>query len=163
MQAEQLLSTLEKIYTLHRSLYDLSLEKTDFIKKGDTEALNDFIKKEQNHISAINTLEMQRQKLAAEFLLQKGIHTESPSLAQVIEHADEAVQKEFKEKKKELLELTVKLKNQNELNQKLVYQSLQFVNMNLSMLQPQSEQTNYSRPAGNKRQAAGKSMFDSKA
>ncbi len=45
MQAEQLLSTLEKIYTLHRSLYDLSLEKTDFIKKGDTEALNDFIKK----------------------------------------------------------------------------------------------------------------------
>ncbi|MGM0843778.1 MAG: flagellar protein FlgN [Bacillota bacterium] len=163
MQAQQLLNTLEKLTALHRSLYDLSLEKTDFIKKGDTEALNEFIKKEQNHISAIHTLEIQRQRLATEFLQNKGIHTESPSLAQVIEHADEYHQNEFNTKKQELLDLTVKLKEQNELNQKLVYQSLQFVNMNLSMLQPQTEQTNYTRPAGNKGQAAGKSMFDSKA
>lgn len=163
MQAQQLITTLEKLHKLHRSLYDLSLEKTDSIKKGDTEALNEFIKKEQNHISAINTLEHQRQKLAEEFLHQKGISLSSPSLSDVIAYANEAEKPELQELKQDLLDLTVKLKDQNELNQKLVYQSLQFVNMNLSMLQPQAEQTNYGRPSGNKGQAAQKSMFDSKA
>ncbi|WP_409252013.1 flagellar protein FlgN [Bacillus sp. SCS-153A] len=163
MQAQQLIKTLEKLHKLHGSLYDLSLEKTDAIKKGDTDALNDFIKKEQNHISAINTLENQRQKLAAEFLQSKGDHINSPSLSDVIAYADEAEKPELQKLKQNLLDLTVKLKEQNELNQKLVYQSLQFVNMNLSMLQPQAEQTNYSRPSESKGQAAQKSMFDSKA
>lgn len=163
MQAQQLITTLEKLHKLHRSLYDLSLEKTEPIKKGDTEALNEFIKKEQNHISAINTLEQVRQKLAAEFLLQKGISKSSPSLSEVIAYADETEKPELQKLKQDLLDLTVKLKEQNELNQKLVYQSLQFVNMNLSMLQPQAEQTNYSRQSGNKGQATQKSMFDSKA
>jgi flagellar biosynthesis/type III secretory pathway chaperone len=163
MQANQLLTTLEKLHKLHRSLYDLSLEKTEFIKKGDTEALTDFMKKEQNHISAINTLEIQRQKLAEDFLQQKGINHEAPSLSDVIRHAEDDEKAELQKWKQSLLELTVKLKDQNELNQKLVYQSLQFVNMNLSMLQPQSEQTNYSRPTQSKGQPAQKSMFDSKA
>ncbi|RIW39065.1 flagellar protein FlgN [Bacillus salacetis] len=163
MQAQSLITTLEKLHKLHRSLYDLSLEKTDSIKKGNTEALNDFIKKEQNHISAINTLENQRQKLAADFLLQRGASAGTPNLSEVIRHADDGDKPELERLKAELLALTVKLREQNELNQKLVYQSLQFVNMNLSMLQPQPEQTNYSRPTENKGQPSQKSMFDSKA
>jgi flagellar biosynthesis/type III secretory pathway chaperone len=163
MQAQPLITALEKLHKLHRSLYDLSLEKTDSIKKGDTEALNDFIKKEQNHISAINTLENQRQKLAVDFLLQKGAAAGTPSLSEVIRHADDEDKPELERLKEELLALTVKLREQNELNQKLVYQSLQFVNMNLSMLQPQPEQTNYSRPTETKGQPSQKSMFDSKA
>ncbi|TYS15171.1 flagellar protein FlgN [Rossellomorea vietnamensis] len=164
MQADQLLTTLEKLYKLHRSLYDLSLEKTNIIKKGETEALNDVMIKEQNYLTAINTLEIKRQQLAAEFLTSKGIRFwEAPSLMDVIERADEPEKARLNQIRQKLLKVTEELKEQNELNQKLVYQSLQFVNMNLSMFQPQPPKGNYSRPNQKKEQSEQTSMFDSKA
>lgn len=164
MQAQQLLTTLEKLYKLHTSLYDISLEKTEVIKKGDVESLNEFIKKEQNHISAINTLETQRQGLAAQYLEQKGVQLQGPpSLSSVIVHAQETEKAHYQKLKQKLMEITGKLKDQNELNQKLVYQSLQFINMNLSVIHPMPQQGNYTKPKQPKGQTSQNSMFDSKA
>ncbi len=164
MSATTLTSSLEKLYKLHKSLYDLSVAKTDVIKKGDMHELDKLLKGEQTHIAAINTVEVERQRLSSNYLDSLGVHSETtPTISTCIEHSSLEDQKLLADSQQKLVQIVSELKNRNELNQKLIYQSLQFVNMNLSFMQPQSNQSTYSKPSAEKKMPAQKSMFDSQA
>ncbi|MGG3912672.1 flagellar protein FlgN [Rossellomorea vietnamensis] len=164
MSATNLISTLEKLYKLHKSLFDLSVNKTDVIKKGDMSELDRVLKNEQKHLAAINTVEFERQRESSHYLQSRGVvFNEAPTISQCIEHSSPQEEETLAQCQQKLVEIIGELRVQNELNQKLVYQSLQFVNMNLSMTQPQPEQSTYSRPNGEKKAPASRSIFDSKA
>ncbi|MGG4169097.1 flagellar protein FlgN [Rossellomorea vietnamensis] len=164
MSATNLTTTLEKLYKLHKSLFDLSVNKTDVIKKGDMAELDRFLKDEQKHLAAINTVEAERQRESSHYLQSRGVaFIEAPTISQCIEHSSPQEKETLAHWQQKLVDIIGELKVQNELNQKLVYQSLQFVNMNLSMTQPQPNQSTYSRPNGEKKTPASRSIFDSKA
>ncbi|MGM0841695.1 MAG: flagellar protein FlgN [Bacillota bacterium] len=164
MSATNLTTTLEKLYKLHKSLFDLSMDKTDVIKKGDMSELDRVLKDEQKHLAAINTVEADRKRESSHYLQSRGVHlNEAPTISQCIELSSPDEQETLAHWQQKLVDIIGELKDQNELNQKLVYQSLQFVNMNLSMTQPQPDQSTYSRPNGEKKSPTGRSMFDSKA
>ncbi|BCB05703.1 flagellar protein FlgN [Bacillus sp. KH172YL63] len=164
MSATNLLTNLEKLYKLHKSLFDLSVNKTDVIKKGEMIELDRVLKEEQKHLAAINTVEAERQREAAQYLQLRGISMNgTPTISQCIEHSTQEEQESLANWQQKLIGMIDDLKVRNELNQKLVYQSLQFVNMNLSIMQPQPEQSTYSRPNGERKSPGGRSMFDSKA
>jgi flagellar biosynthesis/type III secretory pathway chaperone len=163
MSATNLTTTLEKLYKLHKSLFDLSVNKTDVIKKGDMSELDRVLKDEQKHLAAINTVEAERQRESSHYLQSRGVHfNEAPTISQCIKHGSPQEQETLAHWQQKLVGIIGELKVQNELNQKLVYQSLQFVNMNLSMTQPQPDQSTYSRPNGEKKSSANRSIFDSK-
>jgi flagellar biosynthesis/type III secretory pathway chaperone len=164
MSATTLIATLEKLYKLNKSLFDLSVRKTDVLKGGDMEGLDHLLKDEQKHIAAINMVENERQRESADYLKTMNLLTEeTPTLSQCIEYSPPADQAVLRDWQIKLTELVSKLKERNELNQKLIYQSLQFVNMNLSAMQPQDQQTTYARPNGEKKAPAQRSIFDSQA
>ncbi|CAN7200005.1 flagellar protein FlgN [Rossellomorea sp. LjRoot5] len=164
MSATNLTTTLEKLYKLHKSLFDLSVNKTNVIKKGDMNELDQVLKDEQKHLAAINTVEAERQRESSNYLQSRGASfNEAPTISQCIEHSSVQEQEILAQWHEKLVGIIGELKAQNELNQKLVYQSLQFVNMNLSMTQHQPEQSTYSRPNGEKKAPASRSIFDSKA
>ncbi|OXS58512.1 FlgN protein [Bacillus sp. V-88] len=164
MSATSLIATLEKLYKLHKSLFDLSVNKTDVIKKGDMSELDRALKDEQKHLAAIHTVEAERQRESSSYLQSRGVpFIEAPTISQCIEHSSLQEQEMLAYWQQKLVSIIEELKAQNELNQKLVYQSLQFVNMNLSMTQPQPESSTYSRPNGEKKAPASRSIFDSKA
>jgi flagellar biosynthesis/type III secretory pathway chaperone len=164
MSATNLTTTLEKLYKLHKSLFDLSVNKTDVIKKGDMSELDCVLKDEQKHLAAINTVEAERQRESSHYLQSRGVHfNEAPTISQCIKHGSPQEQETLAHWQQKLVGIIGELKVQNELNQKLVYQSLQFVNMNLSMTQLQPDQSTYSRPNGEKKSPANRSIFDSKA
>ncbi|UTE77314.1 flagellar protein FlgN [Rossellomorea sp. KS-H15a] len=164
MSATNLITTLEKLYKLHKSLFDLSVNKTDVIKKGDMSELDHVLKGEQKHLAAINTVEAERQRESSHYLQVRGVpFNEDPTISQCIEHSPPQEQETLAHWQQKLVGIIGELKGQNELNQKLVYQSLQFVNMNLSMTQPQPESSTYTRPNGEKKAPASRSIFDSKA
>ncbi len=165
MSAEQLVSTLEKLHKLHISLFDLSVKKTDIIKSGDMDKLDQSLKDEQKHIAAINTIEAERQKQAQKFLqIRQGSMQKSPTISECLQFATMEEKELLYNAQEKLIDIIQQLKERNDLNQKLTYQSLQFVNMNLSLMQPQRDQATYSRPTNNTKQHSGqRSMFDSKA
>ena len=72
MSATNLTTTLEKLYKLHKSLFDLSVNKTDVIKKGDMSELDRVLKDEQKHLAAINTVEAERQRESSHYLQSQG-------------------------------------------------------------------------------------------
>ena len=48
MSIANIVVTLEKLEKMHKSLLELALAKTEYIKQGDMEQLDQLIKKEQH-------------------------------------------------------------------------------------------------------------------
>ncbi|WP_406686216.1 flagellar protein FlgN [Rossellomorea vietnamensis] len=164
MSATNLIATLEKLYKLHKSLFDLSVNKTDVIKKGDMSELDRVLKDEQKHLAAIDKVEANRVRESNYYLDSLGVRMQSsPTISTCIKYSSTADKEILSQWQHKLVDTIGDLKERNELNQKLVYQSLQFVNMSLSMLQPQSEKLTYSHPNDEKLTSTIRSLFDSKA
>lgn len=166
MSIQPIIATLEKLETMHKSLLEHAYKKTELVKNGDMEELDHILKIEQSHVAAIETLEQQRQVLVTEYLGAKGIAlTGTPTVADVIETADlEEERIQLETMRNRLILVIEDLRKQNDLNQKLVYQSLQFVNMTLDLLSLRPEQMNYSgKEVRGENVVPKKTYFDSQA
>lgn len=162
MSIDNILQSLNKLDMLHKSLLDIAYKKTEAIKTGDMDSLNQLLKDEQVHVAGISQLEQQRQLEVTDYLRAKGIApTDNPTVAHVLENTNTDEEKAQLTKVRNHLLLTLEtLKNQNDLNQKLTFQSLQFVNMTLDMLRPKPDQINYSKTEVNG-PSKDKTYFDS--
>jgi flagellar biosynthesis/type III secretory pathway chaperone len=166
MSIVPIIQTLDNLEKLHRSLLDLAYKKTEFVKTGDMDSLDQLLKDEQAHVAAISQLEQQRQLVVTDYLRAKGIApSDNPTVVQVMEAAESPTDQEQLKTARNRLLLTVnQLKYQNDLNQKLTYQSLQYVNLTLDMLKPRPDQINYSRTdAKGVKSVKDKTYFDSQA
>ena len=165
MPITQILSSLDSLEKLHRSLLRLAYEKTAHIKTGDMEKLDQVLKDEQSHLAAIVQMDNQRQLAVTHYLTDQGRSVPTnPTVADLLTATPEVDKKSLEEARDRLLHAIHDLKWQNDLNQKLTYQSLQFVNLSLDMVRPTTESVNYSKPeiTGNKA-AQEQVTFDSKA
>ncbi|MFD1706921.1 flagellar protein FlgN [Siminovitchia sediminis] len=161
MSAETLIANLTKQYQLHENLLKNALRKTDVLKKGDVDSLQEVMREEQKLTTAITMMESERQTAAQSFLRQT---EDSPiTIEDCIQAASPEAAETLRVLQEKLLDIIEKLQEQNELNKQLIYQSLQFVNMNLDLLQPEKETAAYGRPVEKKQMKQGKSFFDSKA
>ncbi|MFJ7825298.1 flagellar protein FlgN [Psychrobacillus sp. NPDC096623] len=164
MSIDIILQSLSKLDMLHKSLLEVAYKKTEAIKIGDMDSLNQLLKDEQAHVAGISQLEQQRQLEVTDYLRAKGIApTDNPTVALVLENTNTDEEKAQLTKARNNLLLTLEtLKHQNDLNQKLTFQSLQFVNMTLDMLRPKPDQINYSKSEVQV-PSIGKAHFDSQA
>jgi len=161
MSADVLITTLDKLLKLHQSLYELAVRKTDIIKNGDMDALNQILKDEQTHIAAIEQMEKGRQKAAKAIAPE----VEHPVILDCIKHLDEPEQNHLVKLADELVKVVHQLKEQNHLNQQLVHHSLKFVHLSMDLLRPQPTEINYGPPSKSKQssEASPLGMFNSKA
>jgi flagellar biosynthesis/type III secretory pathway chaperone len=152
METAQMTSLLERLLKSHEDLLALGERKTDVLKTGDMKALNVLLKEEDLQVKKLQMIEKERMLKFA-----------NVTLANVLEQAEET-------KKNKLFYLQQKvtiayeaLKSRNELNLGLLEQSLQYVNMSLSMIQPHKEPATYSNLKTNPYNNSTTSFFDSKA
>lgn len=164
MSIEKILQSLNKLDMLHKSLLEIAYKKTEVIKTGDMDSLNQLLKDEQAHVAGISQLEQQRQTEVTDYLRAKGIApTDNPTVALVLENTNTNEEKEQLGAARNKLLLTLEtLKHQNDLNQKLTLQSLQFVNLTLDTLRPKPDQINYSKSEV-QAPSTNKNYFDSQA
>lgn len=140
MKFDSLISILEKQLTLYMSLYQLAVRKVDMIKTNDISSLNQIMKEEQKHITAISALENERIKdLQKRFPKRETV----PTISSCIEVAESEQKPILEDLFRQLTNILQKIKEQNDLNQELIKQSLQFVNYSLNLFQPRSNAMNY--------------------
>lgn len=164
MSAEPLIQTLEKMLLLHKSVNQLAKQKTEMLKTGDTDALNNLLKEERKHIQAIQKFESDRQKASEEFLAKfEQVDKNNLTISECINFANPTEKQKLNQLKSELQTQIKALKGQNELNQQLIKQSLQFVNLSLDLLMPEIDTYNYERPGQAYQFNEGRSIFNSKA
>jgi hypothetical protein len=162
MIGHSIIEVLKLLFNLHKKLLELGEEKTLVVKKGEISKLQDIINKEHSTIKRINQAEIELKKtidLLAKSNNKKGtFHTISDCLP----YLDESTQNSLKNWQKKLLDVVKLLKERNDLNQQLIYLSLQYVNMNLFLLNPKDDKGLYTNPL-KKQSRTQSSLFDSKA
>ena len=165
MSITKILATLDNLEKIHRSLLSLAYDKTEIIKNGDMEALDQLLKGEQAHLAAISQMDVQRQTAVTDYLTDQGRSVPvNPTVSDVLSITPEEERTRLEEARDRLLHAIHDLKWQNDLNQKLTYQSLQFVNLSLDMVRPQPESVNYTKTEVKGRaQSNEQTTFDSQA
>ncbi len=164
MSAQSIIQTLKQLIDLHKELNEMARDKTEAIKAEELNLLSSLLVQERKLVVEIEKLEKVRQSDVHTFLREKGVQDESALLSECIQYAAENEQTELNKLGVELREEITKLKERNELNQQLIYQSLQFVNMNINLMLPETENYTYERPQDSEgERSRGQSLFDSKA
>lgn len=166
MSIQPILAALMNLEKMHTSLLSLAQEKAVFIKENEMTALDQLLKDEQAHVAAINQIERQRVQAVTDYLNAQGrASSGDTTITDVIQAVELATEKQdLMEAKDRLLHVIHDLKWQNDLNQKLTFQSLQFVNLSLDMVRPQQDAMNYSKDEiEGAKESKQRPTFDSKA
>jgi flagellar biosynthesis/type III secretory pathway chaperone len=154
MSIPTIITILDKMLTLHSYLYELTVRKEEVVKANKVDELQEITREEKQYTRAIIQLEKQRAELA-----------EGKTVTELAEMATPAERSEMLPLKDKLAKIISNIQKQNELNQLLLEQSLQFVTMTINTLNPQPSAVNYEKPANMKKSVSTptRSLFDSKA
>ncbi len=105
VSAQTIITVLEKLIKLHKSLNQLAEKKTTIIKEGNTDALTALLIDEQKHVTAITQMEKEREKAVLAFMSGK-----KATIDEVIEVAEPTEADALRRLKEELLDEIKKLK-----------------------------------------------------
>lgn len=167
MSIEKVVCVMEGLIRLHQELLVLAQEKTPVIVNNQVEKLNLIVQKENKLLREMNELNRERIQATGEYLLARGYRPDPKvtirDLIRLIFKAEE--KKQLMELHEQLMGLIGELRPINELNQKLVEQSLTFINYSLDLfVQTPEMEAVYRNPHDASAQGQGPAgLFDTKA
>src|SRR5690625_517048 len=162
MSIQAIIRSLEELIQFHDHLLDISEQKTALIKAGSVEALQALLVKERKEIRLLEQAEEKRQS-EVEAWFQERQTDQDATLSNMLEIiTDETAQNELEDTTIKLTEIITKLKQQEQLNQSLLNQSIQFVQLTMGMMNPGMKEINYGKQKETA-PAMNRSVFDSHA
>ncbi|SFD96922.1 FlgN protein [Lentibacillus persicus] len=162
MSVQPIIQALEKLIKLHENLMDTAVEKTGLIKQGSLDKLQSLLVKEHKFVQVLEQAELKRQQAVEEWLLEQGRALREPTITAILEMlSNEREQKELEKTAVKLADIVTRLKQQEQLNQALLHQSMQYVELSMDAIKPSLKHMNY----GNQQTSFSpeRSVFDSKA
>ncbi|WP_226037125.1 flagellar protein FlgN [Aquibacillus saliphilus] len=165
MSVQAIVEALTKMTQLHASLLTISTSKTESLKTGDINQLQELLSQERKHVQAINQLEKKRMDMINSWSEARQLDPTAMTVSVMLEnHLDGSEKESLEQITTTLAETIVQLKQQEQLNKELTQQSLQFIQLSMDMIAPTIKSINY----GNKQdkqadQLTKRSVFDSKA
>lgn len=161
MSMEAIFGALEKLVELHRSLHHLSFKKTTLLKEDAIEDLQNLLAQERKITQRVERTEKSRLRAVCDWL--EATHLEDVgTISEMLQHmTDESDRQRLAHLSTVLTEVMTELKRNEDLNQALLQQSLQFVKLSLDVMAPTLKNMNY----GNQTAAFSNNrpLFDSKA
>jgi len=165
MSVKDLLQTMDQLNQIHESLLELSKLKTDILVQNQVVQLNQIVNKENSLMKQITKLDLQRIDNISQFLLQKGYKPNAKitvdDLTKLVFKAEEKLL--LKGAQEKLLGTIEQLKELNQLNQKLIEQSLAYIEYSMDLvLGPPEDEMVYRNPSQQQSQKRN-GIFDSRA
>ncbi|MFD1849024.1 flagellar protein FlgN [Oceanobacillus bengalensis] len=163
MSVLPIIQSLEQLVLMHEELLNVSKEKTEVIKEGSVEKLQAILAKERKQIRKVEQVEDKRRVIVEEWFTSRNLSLEDMTISRILDGLEEEADKEtIAAVTTKLTEVITALKQQEQLNQTLLNQSMQFVQLSLDVLQPSITKLNYGKQK-NESERASRSIFDSQA
>lgn len=166
MTIYDVISCLEELDQLHTSLLELAHEKKAVIIANDIPRLNQLVNKEGQLVRQLGDVEAKRMETVNQFMVAR-CYRPNPKVT-----ISDLVQLLFKAEEKralmaiqtKLAEATVLLQAANELNQKLIQQSLDYLDYSIDLLisPDDSQESTYHRPTGTYQTHQRSGFFDAR-
>lgn len=158
-----IIEILERLIAEHDRMLKLANHKKEVLITGKIDELARIVQFESRCISTIQSLELEREKQVSLYLMQRGIRKETCYLSDLIELEPSPERKlALARCQTQLGNLVKELQELNHLNQRLIEQSLEFVNMSLEEMTAPAEEPVY-KPTQQPQGRGATRFFDSKA
>ncbi|GGH75403.1 hypothetical protein GCM10010978_15230 [Compostibacillus humi] len=162
MSVQQIMELMEQLVDVHKQLLSISKEKTERFKEGAIEPLQQLLVKERKQIRLLEQTESKRQQAVEKWFQTNGMDTEQYTVSHMLEKLEDEKEREtLANITTTLTETIVELKQQEQLNEALIRQSMEFVQMSLDLMNPNISSMNYGKEM--KENTANRSLFDSQA
>lgn len=159
MSVAPIIQSIHKLIGIHKSLIDLSEQKTTIVTKGSIVKLQSILTQERQTVQMLNKTEKNRQQAVEEWCMRNHVPTDHMTMTHMLNVLDTGEERDLLEQTTtELTQLLTDLKQQEQLNQSLIQQSMQFVQLSLDMMQPTIKNMNYGNQNKNR---SKRSVFDS--
>lgn len=141
---------LIKVFDYENKLYAEILKdaesKTEFIIEGDVNRLQQTVVKEQKTINELEKLKNAREQIVAQIAKKVGKTQEELTVSYLTSILPEEKARNLSSIRDNLKETIEKLKQKNDLNQKLLNNAIDYVNFSLNLFtQPSPQATQYGR------------------
>lgn len=131
---QTLIKVLEYENRMYKELIEISSQKTDVVIQGNIEVLKQLIEKEQQLVAETKKLEQAREQILTQLSNAFGITPEEITLQDLIEHLDQEDKKAFNLVREKLQKTVIQLQYKNNLNQKLLENSLEYVQFSMNLI-----------------------------
>ena len=150
----------------YEGLLTLATYKTQSVVEKNIEVLTQVVEREEAFIGRVQLLDQKRESLLKDIALVTGLSYEKLTITKLIEKVgqDKEMSQNLMRLRDELKGLIENLKKQNELNKKVLEQSIEFVEFTVNAIkttQLTEVQVNYTKP-GAMYEERTKSFFDQK-
>lgn len=161
MSVATIIQSLQKLIHIHASLVDVSEQKTSIIKEGLIDKLQPILSKERQAVQMLEKAEAKRQQAVEQWYMDNQLTSSTMTITHMLDVLDSSEERhQLEEATTELTHLLTELKRQEQLNNALIQQSMQFIQMSLDMMQPTIKNVNYGDQNNHQ---SKRSVFDSKA
>lgn len=133
VDAKKVCEILKTEYQLYQSIYQLARQKQDIIIAEDLEGLEEIVKKEEKLLGEVQKMEEARLELV------------DTNLDDLLFRVDKPDKQELDDLRNHLVSLTLKLKEQNLLNNQLIEDLLTLVNIKLNLAKNNGGTKTYSK------------------
>lgn len=130
---DQLIVALNKEYEIYQEILEMQKNKRRIIIEGRIKELDNITGKEQAMILSIGKLENIRESIIKNIVKELNID-EIENISQMAEYLDSKSKKEITAIKDKFAEILKRVKNENDLNGKLIRQSLEYIEFNKNLL-----------------------------
>lgn len=159
---KDLLEIMDKESQLYSELTRVEEQKKKIIIENDVKALDAITKKEQGFVKAIVNLESLRAQVVDGFCNFKGI-SKIDRIDEIMEHLNPAEKLELEEKRDRLSTVINGILQVNDLNAKLLNQSIEYIDYTMELTRSLiEEEAGYAENAKDKTVKVDKNLFDVK-
>lgn len=158
----QLIMALEKEEEIYEDILELSLRKKKSIIDGDIKKLEEIVNKEKALAMSLIKLDNIRIRIVNEILKENNIESVE-NITELSEYIDVESKKEILKLKGNLNKVIKKVRNENELNNDLVKQQLDYIKFNVDLMTNINlGSNNYGKKAKDDVKKGRKNLFDAK-
>ncbi|HZG87386.1 flagellar protein FlgN [Paenibacillus sp.] len=166
MTVAQLLSVLERMTETHEELIALAEQKKEALIRNNVDEVSAIVNRETRAVKVVDTLLKEQADATNAFFRARGFQTTRAvtvtELSRMV--TDPQEKKRLLDARDRLTAAIAQLKTKNELNQKLIEQSISYINYTLDLVLGPDEEPIYHNPASQATGGAKRmSYFDSKA
>jgi flagellar biosynthesis/type III secretory pathway chaperone len=158
----ELAGVLDQEAVLYNEIYNISQNKTSIIMEGKVVELDKIVKLEQSMVMKLGKLEDIRENLVRQIAQLLGLELEELNLSTLTEKLKGEEVNPLKKSQQSLTETITRLKQANDLNAKLIKNSLEYIEFSLNLMTNTNVSTNSYGNTGQVGNAKKRNLFDIK-
>jgi hypothetical protein len=139
VRVKELINLLNSEYKVYVDIYEIAKKKKDVLVKGQVKELENLLKVEETLVIKMGKLENLREQNLLDIASSLNIKVEDINVSNIVKKIDPLYQKELKQSQENLVKIIDDIKNINEINTKLIQNSLEFIDFSINVFANASE------------------------